>query len=130
MCASSSCIAYDLTTAASIMCVAHCPPLWAPWLYDGRGAARHERPTESSTCKADKELGKIGWALRSLRPAYLLLLHVVLTFVVSLLKHVYEAMPPYPRHLRQSTAGHGVRAQADPLRPAPWAAGTAMNEPP
>ena len=50
---------------------------------------------------ADENLAKIGWALHSLRPAYLWVLHRVPAFVMLELDDIYEAMLPCQRCLRK-----------------------------
>ena len=55
--------------------------------------------------KAEASLAKVGRALYRLRPAYVLVLRILLAYVVSALDYVYDAMPPCPTRL-----GHTQRA--------------------
>ena len=52
--------------------------------------------------KAEVSLAKIERALYCLRPAYVLVLLIILAYVVSALDYVYEAMPPCPMRLRRT----------------------------
>ena len=52
-----------------------------------------EHPTPQ-IAKAEASLAKIERALYHLRPAYMLVLRIVLAYVVSALDYVYDAMPP------------------------------------
>ena len=52
--------------------------------------------------KAEASLAKIERALYHLRPAYVLVLRIVLAYVVSVLDYVYEAMPPCPTRVRRT----------------------------
>ena len=65
--------------------------------------------------KAEASLAKIERALYRLRPAYVLVLRIVLAYVVSTLDYVYEAMPPCPTRLL-----HTQRAVDRVLTRAPW----------
>ena len=52
--------------------------------------------------KAEASLAKVERALYRLRPAYVLVLRIVLAYVISALDYVYDAMPPCPTHLRHT----------------------------
>ena len=52
--------------------------------------------------KPEANLAKIGHALYRLRPAYALVVRIVLACVVSALDYIYEAMPPCPTCLRRT----------------------------
>ena len=52
--------------------------------------------------KAEVSLAKIKRALYRLRPAYMLVLRIVLAYVVSALDYVYEALPPCLTRLRRT----------------------------
>ena len=52
--------------------------------------------------KAEASLAKIERALYRLRPAYVLVLRIVLAYVVAPVDYVYEAMPPCPTRLRRT----------------------------
>ena len=52
--------------------------------------------------KAEASLAKVERALYRLRPAYVLALRIVLAYVVSALKYVYDAMPSCPTRLRHT----------------------------
>ena len=52
--------------------------------------------------KAEASLAKVGRALYRLRPAYVLVLRIVLAYVVSALNYIYDAMPPCPTRLRRT----------------------------
>ena len=47
-------------------------------------------------------MAKVEHALYRLRPAYVLVLRIVLAYVVSAFDYVYDAMPPCPTHLRHT----------------------------
>ena len=59
----------------------------------------HGNQPRDQLAKAKANLGKVGRALGALRPAYVLLLRVVLTFVVSAVDCIYEGMPPHLQRL-------------------------------
>ena len=48
----------------------------------------------SQVAKAEDSLAKVERALYHLRPAYVLVLRMVLPYVVLALDYVYDAMPP------------------------------------
>ena len=52
--------------------------------------------------KAEAGLAEIKRTLYHLRPAYVLVLRMVLAYVISALNYVYEAMPPRPTRLRHT----------------------------
>ena len=52
--------------------------------------------------KAEVSLAKIERMLYRLRPAYVLVLRILLAYVISALDYVYEAMPPCPTRLRRT----------------------------
>ena len=60
------------------------------------GMGKHPGPR---IAQAEASLAKIERALYRLRPAYVLVLRIVLAYVVSALDYVYEAMPPCPTRL-------------------------------
>ena len=60
-----------------------------------------EHPTPQ-IAKAEASLAKIEGALYHLRPAYVLVLRIVLAYVVSALDYVYDAMPPCPTRVRHT----------------------------
>ena len=59
----------------------------------------HQTP---QIAKAEASLAKIERTLYHLRPAYVLVLRIVLAYVVSALDYVYKAMPPCPTRLRRT----------------------------
>ena len=56
----------------------------------------------SQVAKAEASLAKVGRVLYHLRPAYVLVLRIVLAYVVSALDYVYDAMPLCPTRLRRT----------------------------
>ena len=60
-----------------------------------------EQPGPQSA-KVEASLVKIERALYRVRPAFVLVLRIVLAYVVSALNYVYEAMPPCPTRLRRT----------------------------
>ena len=50
----------------------------------------------------EENLAKIGRTLYRLRPAYVLVLRIIIAHVISPVDYVYEAMPPCPPRLRHT----------------------------
>ena len=57
--------------------------------------------------KAEASLANIERALYQPRPAYVLVLRIVLVYVISALDYVYEAMPPCPTRLHRTQRAEG-----------------------